>query len=286
MRFGLAAVITGVLLANATQAAIASPKPQVALAVQGVHDLLETAVASETDHNSAAATADTDIRFDGKLLLKVVGTDDITITLPYAEAFGGTLAGGAVFNGRSSSTYARPIQGGAQVVLVATGPSSPTDYPFVIQNGTVAAGPGGALLLFDSTSALNRIVPAPWARDANGKKVTTRFVPAEDGKSFLQEVDHKTAGIVYPVVADPIYARYATGVVVTFSKFETGVLAATSAFTAVWIAAATVAGQLGNKIYHNAWRIQIAAVWEAVHGKCLWVWVPYIGDIETGGYNC
>ncbi len=286
LRLAIATIAITALTVSGTTSAIAQPKDKIIAAITGVSDLLAPAVASIPDADSVAQNSNVDIRGDGKLAIKTQGADDIVVTLPYADAFAGMQIGGAIFNGANSTTYARPVEGGAQVALVATRPDSPTTYPFVVQNGSVATGPSGTMLMFDDNNQFNRLVPTPWARDAKGKMVATRFVVAPDGKAFSQEVDHRAAGVAYPVVADPNYAVYATGVVITFSRFETGMIAATSAFTALWVAIATVGGQLGNKIYHNIWRIQIAAAWEAVHGKCLWVWTPYIGNIETGGYNC
>ena len=79
---------------------------------------------------------------------------------------------------------------------------------------------------------------------------------------------------------------YSTGVVITFSRWNTGLIAASSAFTPVWVASSALNGQLGNELNQNIWMIQVRAAWEAANNKCLWVWVPLAGDAEAGGYTC
>jgi hypothetical protein len=81
-------------------------------------------------------------------------------------------------------------------------------------------------------------------------------------------------------------ALYPTGAVATFDRWNTGVIASTSAWTSVSVAAAAMNGQLGNSLYQNIWTVQLQAAWEAANGKCLWVWVSVAGDVEAGGYNC
>lgn len=61
-------------------------------------------------------------------------------------------------------------------------------------------------------------------------------------------------------------ALYPTGVVVTFDRWNTGYIAASSAFTSVWVAAAAAGGQLGNTLNQNIWTIQVRAVWEVYNG--------------------
>lgn len=208
LRLAIATIAVTALTVSGTTSAIAQPEDKIVAAITSVSDLLAPAVASIADADSAAQTSSVDIRRDGKLAIKTQGAGDIVVTLPYADVFTGMEIGGAIFNGANSVTYARPVEGGAQVALVATGPDSPTTYPFAVQNGSVAAGPGDTMLMFDGNNQFNRLVPTPWARDANGKVVATRFVVAPDGKSFGQEVDHRVAGVAYPVVADPIYIPF------------------------------------------------------------------------------
>jgi hypothetical protein len=45
------------------------------------------------------------------------------------------------------------------------------------------------------------VIAAPWARDANGRAIPTRY--EIQGTTLVQVVDHRRPGVVYPVVADP-----------------------------------------------------------------------------------
>jgi hypothetical protein len=91
-----------------------------------------------------------------------------------------------------------------------------------------------------------------------------------------------------PANADPHYAPYPDGVVITFNKWDTGVIGASSAFTAVWIAAAALGGQGGNRLFHSIWYIQAVAAYNGATGQCLWVWLPRNNAraINAGGYAC
>lgn len=91
-----------------------------------------------------------------------------------------------------------------------------------------------------------------------------------------------------PVSADPHYAPYPDGVVITFNRWDTSVIGASAAFTAVWVAAATLSGQGGNRLYHSIWYIQGVAAYNGAVGQCLWVWLPRSNTraITAGGYAC
>ncbi|WP_143015758.1 hypothetical protein [Microbacterium sp. 77mftsu3.1] len=88
-------------------------------------------------------------------------------------------------------------------------------------------------------------VEAPWAKDANGRNVATRYV-VQSG-ALVQLVDHESAGIVYPVVADPKITRpnfFQT--LVRWNRAETKTIAGAgwgaTGLTAVCAAAGTAAG--------------------------------------------
>lgn len=87
--------------------------------------------------------------------------------------------------------------------------------------------------------------------------------------------------------SNPHFAWYNSGVVVTYSKWDTAVIGASSAFTPVWVAASTLNGQAGNKVNQSIWYIQAMSAYTAARGQCLWVWVTYSGsDLSAGSYSC
>lgn len=58
-----------------------------------------------------------------------------------------------------------------------------------------------AVLIVDSAGTVLSGFSAPWAKDANGTGVATHY-EIRSG-SLVQVVDHRAAGVAYPVVADP-----------------------------------------------------------------------------------
>ena len=59
----------------------------------------------------------------------------------------------------------------------------------------------GGVVALDGSGQVVAAVDAPWARDANGTEVPTRFVV--EGTTLTQVVDHTTATFAYPITADP-----------------------------------------------------------------------------------
>lgn len=46
-------------------------------------------------------------------------------------------------------------------------------------------------------------VDTPWAVDADGRRVPTRFETSADGNTLIQVVEHHVGGFSYPITADP-----------------------------------------------------------------------------------
>lgn len=97
--------------------------------------------------------------------------------------------------------------GTVQIATVIDTPSAPTRYEYEIDlptGATLIALDGGARIVDDSGEILG-VFDAPWARDANGAQVPTRYEVT--GATLTQVVDHGIA-FAYPVVADPTYTTY------------------------------------------------------------------------------
>ncbi|OJX73170.1 hypothetical protein [Leifsonia sp. 71-9] len=80
---------------------------------------------------------------------------------------------------------------------------APTRYEFAIEvDGEPAAlvVHGDRVLVQDVSGATVNVIASPWARDANGVAIPTRY--HVDGNVLMQFVDH-SARAAYPVVADP-----------------------------------------------------------------------------------
>lgn len=245
----LAAAVTATFGAAAPSTAAAESGNRVTTqdittALGGVSNLLAQPVPAVADADSAAETGAVDVRHDGTVVFKTPGATDIVITLPYAnQAIAVEVAnGGVAFGGRGGSgNFVLPTAGGAQMLMVAANAAAPTEYPFQVNGGSVAPLPGGALLLRDAAGQPNRVIPVPWARDATGKAIPTRYTTSPDGTAFSQEVDHRVSGVQYPVVADPSIGEILWAVVRCGAGGWLGWVAAALTPGGIWIRAMTVA---------------------------------------------
>lgn len=107
-------------------------------------------------------------------------------------------------DGVSSTAY---IKDGASVQVLSTiaGPGADSRIPFEFSAPTLASVQDidrSLVLLDDSGEMLGGVAP-PWAKDANGVDVPTRY--EVDGLSITQVVDHTSGQYTYPIVADPIW---------------------------------------------------------------------------------
>lgn len=133
----------------------------------------------------------------------------LTVSLPFADrAENGTdLAGGAIAydNGNGSATV--PIaktDGSVQIATVIEHTTAPTSYQYVIdgtEGTTLRLLDEGVVLVENAEGAYQGAVGAPWAYDANGTPVATRY--EVDGATLVQIVEHTAGSYAYPIVADP-----------------------------------------------------------------------------------
>lgn len=129
--------------------------------------------------------------------------------------------------GRDGASLAvTPTSTGTQVLIGIDSAAAPAAYDFGLR-GDVSPrpAPDGGLDLIGPDGALVAQVETPWAVDARGRHVPTRYELR--GSTIRQVVDHRTRGVAYPVVADPKvkFCSYGTAVCVKFSKAETARIA-------------------------------------------------------------
>ncbi len=133
-----------------------------------------------------------------------------TIGLPFAEDASegtSTLPGTVTYeNGNDTSSVVLVHDtGSVQVATVIDAPEAPTryDYPLTLpEDSHLAMADGSVAILDDISGDEIGSFAAPWARDASGRDVPTRY--EINGTTVTQVVDH-SAGYAYPVVADPVY---------------------------------------------------------------------------------
>lgn len=90
----------------------------------------------------------------------------------------------------------------ARILLVIGGPQAPTRFEFhatLPEGASLVPHFAGGVEVVDASGEAIAYIEPPWAIDANGTAVATRFEVR--GDTLIQIIDHK--GAVYPVVADP-----------------------------------------------------------------------------------
>lgn len=123
-----------------------------------------------------------------------------------------------------ASLAVAPLVGGTQILVGVESAAAPTRYDFALDapaGFTPRILPDGSAEVANARGEVAARVEAPWAVDARGRRVPTRFELS--GGSLTQIVDHHAADFAYPVVADPKvkFCDLRTAACVKFSKKET-----------------------------------------------------------------
>ncbi|MDR2380093.1 MAG: DUF2599 domain-containing protein [Bifidobacteriaceae bacterium] len=108
-------------------------------------------------------------------------------------------------NGNGSTTVpAVKEDGSVQIATVIEDSGAPTSYDYGFEtNGAtnISVLDDGSVIAVSATGELVFGLLAPWAQDADGQPVPTRFEIEDD--AIVQIVDHTSQDVAYPVVADP-----------------------------------------------------------------------------------
>ncbi len=131
-----------------------------------------------------------------------------TITMPLTkDHIDSKEVNGAIVYSGTKANYdivSQPIDGGSQLVINLKDESAPQSYDFVLSEDptdTIAILSNGGAELKDKEGKVKVSILPPWAKDANGKTLPTKY---NAQKTILtQEID--TSGAVFPVVADPAW---------------------------------------------------------------------------------
>lgn len=161
----------------------------------------------------------------GDLVLDAGGST-IGITLPVdGDSRVGHSEGRSVLSaGDAAHVAVGPTPTGAQVLVGIESADAPTSYEFGLDapaDVTAELTVAGAIDVVDASGGLSAQIEAPWAIDAEGRAVPTRF--EVNGDTVTQVVDHRGGDYAYPIVADPKvkFCDLYTAACVTFSKAET-----------------------------------------------------------------
>ncbi len=115
-----------------------------------------------------------------------------------------TTAGIDAFSiGQTAAAYVQPLTNGVRLLTALSGPDAGTafDYTFDLPDGTTRTElPDGDTLLADAAHHYIGTLAAPWARDAAGRDLPTRYEWTGDTLTQHVDLDAQTA---YPVLLDP-----------------------------------------------------------------------------------
>lgn len=140
------------------------------------------------------------------------GENSLVVTLPEVDVTSADLnsaASAAVYSaaGNYTDVSVQPFADGAQVSTVPNSASAPTefDYSFQPPAGGRVVLDGQLAMVLDANDEPVGFVGRPWAVDAAGRTIDSHF--ELNGSLLTQVVEHRVAGVTYPVVADPYLGK-------------------------------------------------------------------------------
>ena len=150
-----------------------------------------------------AATGAAEVTQSSQGVVADVPNSPVSLVLPDAEVTGQTASATVVEGVGDSQAVVQEVGAqGQRVAFIINDPTDPTEYQVDFDGAaTLEMDSTGAVMVLDAQSQLLALISPPWARDANGTEVPTRFVV--EGTTLTQVVDHTTGAFAYPIAADP-----------------------------------------------------------------------------------
>lgn len=215
-------LLTGVLIILPTSHVIASEAPtpddvKNALSGGSTYQPLSDAANVQPSPNSEVAlgfsteTVDTTVprSADKSIQISAKNGEVIGVRLPYANdsSVAESISEGAVAYPNAKGFTSAPIvksDGSVQIATVVGSSEAPELYPYSLEipeDATVKVTEDGGVVITGGDGRFIGGLTPPWARDANGVTVETKYEISEG--SVTQVVNHRKADVTYPVVADP-----------------------------------------------------------------------------------
>ncbi len=186
----------------------------IAVAAQSLANLDESLLLAASDGagtgtvQTSQGTIGVPSRLTDGVSIHSPGRSPLTIDLPEADAAGDAvlLQGGAVtYPGESLTNSVIVGDAGVQMLTTITSADAPEHLEYDVDLGVGeslrSTEDGAAVVAADGT--VLAVVADAWALDADGDPVATHY--EIEGSTLIQVVDHRAAGVAYPVVADPIW---------------------------------------------------------------------------------
>ncbi len=96
------------------------------------------------------------------------------------------------------------VEGGARALINIDGPNAPERFAFRLSGvSRLQLNGNGSVTAYGPRNIQIGGFAPPWARDASGVTIPTRYVV--EGTTLVQYVEHRRAGVVYGVTADPVW---------------------------------------------------------------------------------
>lgn len=266
---------------------------EIKSALQGINGLLSESsqVNLKSDNDSAGivktknSTIDIPKDADEPVNVKA-GNTSINITLPELEGAkeGKVIAKGVVAYA-SESDFSNTVQanndGSVRMTTIIDNPDAPTEYEYKVDlptGGKIELQSDGSAVLYDHSNNAISIIEKPWAKDATGKEVKTWF--STDGLTLTQHVEHNVPGIVYPVVADPVFIPAA--IVSAIAAGCVGNIIQDMGLSAFRVAIKNQSWSWRNKLEDSAWNCAWGGV---LGGAARWVPMHLKRSVATMIYN-
>ena len=140
---------------------------------------------------------------------KKLGGASVHVGLPYADRAGeaSSVSQGVVSYDNKNGSSTIPVaknDGSLQMVTKIDNRDAPTEYKYVMgvpQGAKLVHQEDGSVLILDNNGKIISAVSKPWAVDAQGTSVDTKYVL--QGNELIQVISHTSQDYKYPIVADP-----------------------------------------------------------------------------------
>ena len=211
-----ASVVATVVAAGLLSAQPASASSGEELSASEAAQVVAEAVAVE---GVPAATDAAEVTQSGEGVVSDVPNSPLSLVLPDAEVTGQTASATVVDGAGDSQAVVQDVGAqGQRVAFIINTPTDPTEYRVDFDGASeLLIDPLGGVAVIDLAGQPLATVDAPWARDANGVDVPTRFVV--QGTALVQVVDHSAGNYAYPITADPL-VRYWWGWQLVMSNLQ------------------------------------------------------------------
>ena len=178
-----------------------------AIAPDAVNDAAEDTSATSAEVTATTADSTVTLPLDPEQGITVeAGDTTFTIEVPSAKSASGSInsdSGIVSYDNHDGSATVAVANEDSSTSLhtIIEGPNAPRAYAYDYAGDVrLAQLPDGGVVLIGSSGDLVASIAEPWARDARGKAVATRYIVT--GNTLTQIVEHD-ARSTYPIVADP-----------------------------------------------------------------------------------